>query len=181
MTEKAIDEGQDQASERGKNSLRLVTLAQARFGDRWQRAVAGQLGKSENQVRRWVSGQYEPEEHVIEDVKAGIRTHISDLKGALNGQRGRVVNSARLSAIAEARFGERWQRAVAAILDKSENQVRRWVSGNYEPGDEIIEQLVKSVLEHIEHLETLLRKDDEEHKPPKKRSRGPASVQSDAG
>lgn len=47
------------------NRDRLVQLAEASFGPRWQNATARALGINSRQVHRWVSGEHQPRDEVI--------------------------------------------------------------------------------------------------------------------
>lgn len=48
----------------------LRTLAVALYGERWQRAVARDLGCNQRQIVRWAAGEYEPKAHHIEQLTA---------------------------------------------------------------------------------------------------------------
>ena len=50
-------------------------------------------------------------------------------------------NQRRLVELCEELFGEQWQNRAAKALAVNHRQVHRWVSGEYEPPDEIVEQL----------------------------------------
>jgi transposase-like protein len=52
------------------NLDRLRILGEALHGERWQNAVARDLGINSRQVHRWVSGQYEPHDGHIADLVA---------------------------------------------------------------------------------------------------------------
>lgn len=50
-------------------------------------------------------------------------------------------NQRRLVGLCEELFGEYWQNPAAKALAIDHRQITRWVSGDYEPSDEIVEQL----------------------------------------
>ena len=59
-----------------------------------------------------------------------------------NGQE-ELTNRDRLALLAEAIFGPRWQNATARALDVNTRQVHRWVSGEYQPSDEVIRRMIR--------------------------------------
>lgn len=65
------------------NRDRLITLARALYGERWQLAVARDLGKDHKQVRRWASGEYEPPTESITKLVDVASKRISDIAKAI--------------------------------------------------------------------------------------------------
>lgn len=55
----------------------LRTLAVAIYGERWQHAVARDLGLHQRQITRWVAGDYQPSAHHIEQL-----TSVAEAKAA---------------------------------------------------------------------------------------------------
>ena len=54
-----------------------------------------------------------------------------------------MTNRDRLVRLAEAIFGPRWQNATARALDVNTRQIHRWVSGEYQPSDEVIRRMIR--------------------------------------
>lgn len=55
------------------NQRRLVELAHELFGDYWQRPLTKALGVHPFQVQRWVKGDYEPSDEIVEQLGAMAR------------------------------------------------------------------------------------------------------------
>ena len=53
-----------------------------------------------------------------------------------------MTNRDRLIMLGEAIFGPLWQNATARALGVNARQVHRWVSGEYEPGNGVILDLI---------------------------------------
>lgn len=51
------------------------------------------------------------------------------------------LNQRKLVECARLMFGEYWLNPLAGVLDKNIRQIHRWAHGEYEPPDEIVEQL----------------------------------------
>lgn len=69
------------------NTERLAVLGQALYGERWQRPVARDLGKAENQVRRWLTSEYEPDDDVVAALLAVARQRRKALLEAIRATR----------------------------------------------------------------------------------------------
>lgn len=54
-----------------------------------------------------------------------------------------MTNRDKLRTLGEALHGPRWQRPVATDLDIDDRQVRRWASGEYDPPDGVIADLIR--------------------------------------
>ncbi len=48
---------------------RLRSCGEALYGERWQSALATALGVTDRTVRRWVSGENEPPESVVAEIR----------------------------------------------------------------------------------------------------------------
>lgn len=65
------------------NFQKIRKLAVALYGDRWQHAVARDLGVHHRQVVRWVSGDYQPSEAHVSAMVTTAKNRISDIGKAL--------------------------------------------------------------------------------------------------
>ena len=65
------------------NLDRLRMLGEALYGERWQNAVARDLGINSRQVHRWVSGQYEPHEGHVSDMLVVAQERRAEIEAAI--------------------------------------------------------------------------------------------------
>lgn len=68
-----------------------------------------------------------------------------------------MTNLDKLSMLGEALHGPRWQNAVARDLGINPRQVHRWVSGQYEPHDGHIADLIVLAKARKAHLAEAIR------------------------
>lgn len=73
-----------------------------------------------------------------------------------NGQE-ELTNRDRLALLAEAIFGPRWQNATARALGVNTRQVHRWVSGEYEPSDAVIQRLIELASQKRADIDAAIR------------------------
>jgi hypothetical protein len=57
----------------------LIIAGRALYGERWQSALARELGTADRTVRRWVSGEDEPKPGVYRDLIKVVEHRLSDL------------------------------------------------------------------------------------------------------
>lgn len=69
-----------------------------------------------------------------------------------------VTNRDRLIRLANAVFGPRWQNATARALGMNTRQIHRWVSGQYQPRDEVIERMIRIAQDKITEIDEAIRK-----------------------
>ena len=69
-----------------------------------------------------------------------------------------VTNRDRLIRLANAVFGPRWQNATARALGMNTRQIHRWVSGQYQPRDEVIERMIRIAQGKITEIDDAIRK-----------------------
>ena len=60
--------------------------------------------------------------------------------------------------IAEAVFGPRWQNATARALGLNTRQIHRWVSGEYEPSDDVIREMIDIAEMQVEEIQKAVAK-----------------------
>ena len=68
-----------------------------------------------------------------------------------------MTNRDRLTLLAEAIFGPRWQNATARALDVNTRQVHRWVSGEYQPSDEVIRRMIRIAQQKRAEIDEAIR------------------------
>lgn len=68
-----------------------------------------------------------------------------------------MTNKDRLIHLGEAIYGPLWQNATARALGVNSRQVHRWVSGEYEPSDGVIRDLVAVAKEKRAAIEVAIR------------------------
>ena len=68
-----------------------------------------------------------------------------------------MTNLGRLRLLGEALYGPRWQNAVARDLDINSRQVHRWVSGEYEPHEGHIADLIAIAKERNIQIEEAIQ------------------------
>lgn len=73
-----------------------------------------------------------------------------------NGQG--LTNRDRLALLAEAIYGPRWQNATARALGMNTRQIHRWVSGQYQPRDEVIRRMIRIALQKRAEIDEAIRK-----------------------
>lgn len=71
---------------------RLRTLAVALYGERWQHAVARDLGCHHRQVARWASGDYAPKPHHVDRLAAVAETKARQLLATVERARHRTID-----------------------------------------------------------------------------------------
>lgn len=69
-----------------------------------------------------------------------------------------MSNRELLLEIAEAVFGPRWQNATARALGLNTRQIHRWVSGQYEPSDEVIREMINIAETQVGEIERAVAK-----------------------
>lgn len=69
-----------------------------------------------------------------------------------------MQNRDRLIRLAEAIFGPRWQNATARALGMNTRQIHRWVSGQYQPRDEVIERMIRIAQQKRAEIDEAIRK-----------------------
>lgn len=74
-----------------------------------------------------------------------------------NGQE-ELTNRDRLALLAEAIYGPRWQNATARALGMNTRQIHRWVSGQYQPRDEVIRRMIRIAQDKITEIDEAIRK-----------------------
>jgi|GEM_PF-2280519 len=68
-----------------------------------------------------------------------------------------MTNRDRLTLLAEAIFGPRWQNATARALGVNTRQVHRWVSGEYQPSDAVIRRLISLARQKRADIDAAIR------------------------
>jgi transposase-like protein len=65
------------------NLDKIRLLGEALYGERWRRAVARDLGVDPRIVQRWTSGEYEPNDGHLADLKAIASQRLTAIKDAM--------------------------------------------------------------------------------------------------
>ncbi len=65
---------------RSRNQRQFILLARSLFGEYWQNPAAKALGVNHRQVHRWLTGEYEPSDEVVEQLAALARKRAAELK-----------------------------------------------------------------------------------------------------
>jgi hypothetical protein len=65
---------------KSRNQRQLILLARALFGPYWQKPVSTHFAWHPNQIQRWVKGEYEPSDEVVEQLAALARRRAAELK-----------------------------------------------------------------------------------------------------
>ncbi len=65
---------------RSRNQRQFILLARALFGAYWQKPVTKEFGWHPFQIQRWVKGEYEPSDEVVEQLAAMARKRAAELR-----------------------------------------------------------------------------------------------------
>jgi len=69
-----------------------------------------------------------------------------------------MTNIEKIRKIGIVLYGDRWQHAAARDLGIHHRQLTRWISGEYNPPDEILESMTKIAFQKITSIDREVRK-----------------------